>query len=106
MGLTDLQANTGAHGRSQSGLASLKENLQADCTAMKDTLTGEKYTALVNAIRACWSGEDADRWLSSLDTKIEQIKTAITNLNTQVENQLDTDYADFVRYQQSRGTQQ
>ncbi len=87
------------YGRSESGLKTLKSNLQGDCSKMINNLTGSEYKNLVSAIKQYWAGADADDWLKDLDATIKTLTSNIKSVSRSVQGYLDQDLTAFKSFQ-------
>lgn len=92
-------ATTVTYGRSESGLNTLKTQIQSACSKKINALNGSEYTTLVKIIKENWTGADATDFLNDLAKAISNEKTFIKNKSSELQKVIDQDLRDFKAFQ-------
>lgn len=94
-----LTMGNATYGRDLSSIYLLCQDYSNDLVYTKKRLRGEKYTQLIKVIRENWNGEDAERFIKSLDKEISNIENKISTYDHKITDTLHSSYEEFVRFQ-------
>lgn len=95
-----LDMNRATNARNKGKLGNLKTDFNSDLQKIISRVSGSKYDAVVKAVKDNWTGADADDFLRDLDKSVSLLKKQIRELKENVNKTLDTDYNEFVKFQQ------
>lgn len=87
------------YGRSESGLNTLKTQIQSACSKKINTLKGTEYTTLVKIVKENWTGADATDFLNDLAKAVSNEQTYIKNKSSELQKVIDQDLRDFKAFQ-------
>ena len=92
------------YGRSQQGLAKVKQNLTSDCSKMANALTGAEFNKLISTIQQYWSGVDATDWINDLKSMVKSAQNEVSKVSKNAQGMLDTDFHNFKSFQTKNKT--
>ena len=99
--MSSFDMSNATYGRDSAGVAKLACEYLDDLEKTKKLLRGDKYTNLLNIIRENWSGEDAEAYIKSLNSKISTLETKIENYKYKIALALTDDYNEFMKFQRT-----
>lgn len=96
MGLEmSLEMSNATFARSKNGNDNLKSNLIHDIDEVQKNLKGEKYKAIKNTTDKYWVGDDKNKFIKDLDSKIDKVSEELKGLKVKIENIFDNDLKNF-----------
>lgn len=95
-----LDMTNATYARSTSGAKTLKEtSFATSIAAIIKALDGEKYTALIKAVKNNWVGADADDFLNDISRTKNDIKSRIKTLQNTFSTAIDGEAREFASFQ-------
>lgn len=83
------------YGRSDAGRKNFIQVYTGWAEKTKQSVRGNSYTAVVNAINKGWSGSDADAFLVALDKFAKQLETRISGYASKMNSTMANDASSF-----------
>lgn len=96
---SSLSISNANYARDKAGKEALKKDLSSQMDKVVSKLGGSNYDTMIKTIDRYWNGTDADDFKSDLKKKIEEVKSDVKKIRQYMENAIDKDYNNFVKFQ-------
>ena len=88
-----------SHARNASGIKTVMSDINSDINDLIKALDGETYNNFLAAVKKNWAGADADKFLSTIDNEVKDVKKKINKYSDTIKGRLEADNRGFQKFQ-------